>query len=130
MFDFNVGAGLGQVLGAKGGAVVRQQPFDLYAERLVVGHGVTHELHSTGLGFIGVHVGEANARMIVDGDKQKFPASAVAGIRRLGAQPVDAPEPRLLRWRLIAFDHGPPPLTGGSVLAMPLSDDERSCAVA
>jgi transposase InsO family protein len=38
------------------------------------------------IGFIGVHVGEANTSMIVDGDKQKFPTSAVAYYKSLGVQ--------------------------------------------
>ena len=91
MFDSEFNAGLSEVLGAKRGAIVGQQSFDLYAERLVVGHGVTHELHSAGLGFIGVHVGETNTSVIVDSDKQIFPASAVDGIAAIAGHAVAGP---------------------------------------
>src|SRR5438128_2603996 len=76
-------AGSGEALGAKGGAIVGEYPFDRYAEAGKVGHAGTQESNRAGAAFIEFHLGKADPRMVINGHEQVFPTDpidAVAGV--------------------------------------------------
>ena len=73
MFQTEASAGLTEDLGAKRRAVVGQYCLEANAQGCEIGYGVFQKLHRASLAFIGIHIGEGDARMIVDGDKQVFP---------------------------------------------------------
>ena len=88
MLDVQFTARLRKVVRAKRGTVVGEQPFDSNSQRLVIGNGVTHELHRAAFGFIRIHVGKADPRVIIDGHKQKLPAGIAEGAAAITGDPV------------------------------------------
>ncbi len=60
-----------------------EQAFDLDAQALVISDGVAQELDSAGDLLVGVHVGKADAGVIVYGHEQHLPAGALDVARRL-----------------------------------------------
>ncbi len=60
-----------------------------------VGHGVLKELRCTRFGFVRIHVGEADACVVVDGDEEVLPAGLDGVVRAAGnalAHALDTPE--------------------------------------
>src|SRR4029078_2545942 len=72
----------------KGLPGVRQDGLNSDAERAEVAYGVMQELLGTDLGFVRIHRREGNARVVVDGDEEVFPASAVHRMARIACRPV------------------------------------------
>jgi len=81
-------AGTRKVSGSEGWAVVSQQAFDLDAEARIVGDRVLQELDGAETALIRIHVGEADARMVVDRHKQAFPAGALDGLAAVAGDAV------------------------------------------
>jgi len=88
VFEAESAAGVVEGLGAECRAVVGEHASDAYAQRAEVGHGVAQELYGTGLALIGVQVGEADARMVVDCHKQELPAGAVDRVAPIAGDSV------------------------------------------
>src|ERR1700676_663904 len=60
------------------GAVVGHDALDLDAEAVIVGERSFEEGRSAALSLAGHHLGEGDARVVVDGDMDELPAEALA----------------------------------------------------
>ena len=89
--DAQLAAGLPEGPRAEGTAVVGQQPLDTYAERAVVGHRVAQELHCAGRSLIGVHIGKADAGVIIDRHEQELPTGARYRVASVAGDPMAGP---------------------------------------
>jgi hypothetical protein len=77
------------------GAVVGQDAPWLHAQRAEVGNGVAQELRRARFLLVGIHVGEADARVVVDRHKQILPTGldrVVGTAREALAHALDSPK--------------------------------------
>lgn len=84
VFDPQLGAGLSEGERVKGRSVVGEHALYGDTQRGVIGDGSSQEAHGAVFALIGVHVGESDARMVVDGHKQVFPAHAAGALAIIG----------------------------------------------
>src|SRR5436190_23185869 len=73
-------AGIGEDFGPERRTVVGEEVANPHAQRLEIGDGVAQELGGAVFALIGIHVGESDAGMIIDGHEQKLPASPLHGV--------------------------------------------------
>ena len=84
-------AGCSKLLGPEGCTVGSQQAYSAHAQPRVIRHRVVHKLDGFVLLLVPMHGGEGDARMVVDGRKQRLPActlervASVGHVRRLRA---------------------------------------------
>src|SRR5262249_43600243 len=81
----------GEVLGSEAIAVVSEEPAHRNPEAFEVGHGVAKELDGAVDAFVAVHVGEADAGVVIDRYKQVFPAGPLDLMAPIGRDSVTGP---------------------------------------
>ena len=88
VLDLQITACGGELLGAEGRAVVGEQAPGSHAQGLEVSDGVLQELHGVRLALVSVHVGEADAGMVIDGNEQELPASTLEAVAPVAGDAV------------------------------------------
>src|SRR5271170_8131846 len=82
VFKLEIAAGVSEEVGVKAGAIIHDAARS-DAEAGEVGHGLTEEIAGGSGGFVRQHSGEGDARVVVDGDIEKFPARAACLVLRI-----------------------------------------------